>query len=70
MSNRPSLTSKELIKVLRRKGFTLERVKGSHQLWINTNSGKRATIPMHNKDLPIGTFMAILRQAGIEKDEL
>jgi hypothetical protein len=31
MSNFPSLTPKELIKVLERKGFVLKRIHGSHE---------------------------------------
>ncbi|WP_394341689.1 type II toxin-antitoxin system HicA family toxin [Solitalea longa] len=27
-------------------------------------------VPMHNRDLPKGTFYSILKQAGISKEEL
>ncbi|MBK6817603.1 MAG: type II toxin-antitoxin system HicA family toxin [Saprospiraceae bacterium] len=35
MSNIPSLTSKEVIKILIQKGFVLDRSKGSHQIWLH-----------------------------------
>jgi len=70
MSNTPSLTSKNLVKILQQKGFLLDRSSGSHQIWLHPVSRKRAIVPMHNKDLPIGTLNAILKQAGIEKNEL
>jgi predicted RNA binding protein YcfA (HicA-like mRNA interferase family) len=70
MSNTPSLTSKEIIRVLKEKGFILDRSKGSHQIWLHPESGKRAIVPMHNKDLPAGTLYAILKQAGIDKSEI
>lgn len=70
MSNIPSLTSKDIVKILQKKGFILDRSSGSHQLWIHPVTRKRATIPMHNKDLPTGTLYSILKQAGIDKDEL
>jgi predicted RNA binding protein YcfA (HicA-like mRNA interferase family) len=70
MSNIPSLTSKDLVRILQKKGFLLERSSGSHQLWLHPISRKRAIIPMHNKDLPTGTLHAILKQAGFEKEDL
>lgn len=70
MSNTPSLTSKEIIKILKQRGFVLDRSRGSHQIFIHTDSRKRVIVPMHNKDIPKGTFYAILRQAGISKEEL
>ena len=70
MSNTPSLTPKELVKILKKKGFVLDRSRGSHQIWLQPESRKRAIIPMHNKDIPKGTFFAILKQAGIDKNEI
>ncbi|MBZ0241807.1 MAG: type II toxin-antitoxin system HicA family toxin [Bacteroidales bacterium] len=70
MSNTPSLSPKELIKILKQKGFILDRSRGSHQIWLNSASRKRVVVPMHTKDIPTGTLYSILKQAGIEKDEL
>lgn len=70
MSITPSLTSKELIRILKEKGFVLDRTKGSHQIWLHPDSRKRVIVPMHNKDIPTGTLYAILKQAGINKSEL
>lgn len=69
MSPTPSFTAKKLVRLLRSKGFELDRTKGSHQLWINREKGKRVIVPMHNKDLPKGTLYAILRHAGIDRDQ-
>lgn len=70
MSNTPSLTPKDIVKILQQKGFILDRSRESHQIWLHPVSRKRTIVPMHNKDLPIGTLYAILKQAGIDKDEL
>jgi predicted RNA binding protein YcfA (HicA-like mRNA interferase family) len=70
MSNMPSLTSKELIRILLRNGFILDRSRGSHQIYYHPETRKRAIIPMHSKDLPTGTLLTILKQAGIDKNEL
>ncbi len=70
MSNTRSLSSKDLVRILQQKGFLLDRSSGSHQIWLHPDSRKRAVVPMHNKDLPTGTLYAILKQAGIDKNEL
>lgn len=70
MSKFPVLTSKDVVRILQQKGFLLDRSSGSHQIWLHATLRKRAIVPMHNKDLPIGTLYAILKQAGIDKDQL
>ena len=70
MGNMPSLTPKELIKVLERKGFVLKRIHGSHQYYVHSITGKITVVPMHNKDFAKGTLHAILKQAGIEKEDI
>lgn len=70
MSNFPSLTPKELILILERKGFVLKRIHGSHHYYVHPVTDKIAVVPMHNKDLAKGTLHAILKQAGIEKSDI
>ncbi|MEO8711665.1 MAG: type II toxin-antitoxin system HicA family toxin [Parafilimonas sp.] len=70
MSKTPSLTSKELIKLLEQRGFVFDRSKGSHQIYFNQEKKLRIVVPMHNKDLPTGTLHAILKQADIDKNDL
>lgn len=70
MSSTSSLTPKDIVRILKKKGFVLDRSRGSHQVWLHPVSRKRAVVPMHNKDIPIGTLYAILKQAGIDKEEL
>ena len=70
MSNQPSLTPKDLVRILKKKGFILDRSRGSHQIWLHPVTRKRALVPMLKKDLPAGTLYSILKQAGINKDEL
>ena len=70
MTQLPSYTSKDIIKLLHQKGFVLDRVKGSHQIYRLPDGSKRVIVPMHNRDLPKGTFHSILKQAGIDKSEI
>ncbi|MCF8357232.1 MAG: type II toxin-antitoxin system HicA family toxin [Prolixibacteraceae bacterium] len=43
---------------------------GSHHYYYNSETKKITVVPMHSKNLPKGTFHAILKQAGIDKKEL
>jgi predicted RNA binding protein YcfA (HicA-like mRNA interferase family) len=70
MSTTPAFTSKELIRVLTERGFVLDRQKGSHAIYKLPDGTRRAVVPMHNRDIPKGTFHSILKQAGIRKEEL
>jgi predicted RNA binding protein YcfA (HicA-like mRNA interferase family) len=67
----PSITSKKLLKFLQQKQFYISRQSGSHLiLHHETDRIKRVTLPLHNKDLKPGTIASILKQAGINKEEL
>jgi predicted RNA binding protein YcfA (HicA-like mRNA interferase family) len=70
MHKLPSLTSQKVIKILERKGFVLDRAKGSHRVYYHSESKRRVIISYHKKDLPKATLMEILKQAGISKEEL
>jgi predicted RNA binding protein YcfA (HicA-like mRNA interferase family) len=48
----------------------LDRSKGSHRVYYNFENKRRVILPYHKKDLPKGTLMEILKQAGISKEEL
>ncbi|MBA3045022.1 MAG: type II toxin-antitoxin system HicA family toxin [Candidatus Thermoplasmatota archaeon] len=70
MPRLPSLDPLKVIKILESKGFVLERTKGSHKIFYNPETKRRAVVPIHRKDLPRGTLMEILRQAGFSREEL
>ena len=70
MPKLPVLTPRKVIKILLSKGFVLERAKGSHQIYYNPETKRRAVVPVHRKDLPRGTLLEILRQAGLSREEL
>ena len=65
-----ALTAKKIIKLLEEKGFQLDRTSGSHFIFYRPEDKKRAVVPFHAKDLPKGTLISILKQAGIDLNEL
>ncbi|HSX24353.1 MAG TPA: type II toxin-antitoxin system HicA family toxin [Candidatus Andersenbacteria bacterium] len=66
----PRLTSKKLLKILYQEGFVIDRQTGSHLILYHPNSKRRAVVPRHNRDLPIGTLRSILLSAGINPREI
>jgi len=66
----PALTPRKIIKILEKKGFVLDRSKGSHRIYLHPETRQRVIVPFHRKDIPQGTLLEILRQAGISRDEL
>ncbi|NVM54002.1 MAG: type II toxin-antitoxin system HicA family toxin [Candidatus Helarchaeota archaeon] len=70
MPKLPALTPKKIIKILEKKGYILDRIKGSHHIYYHPESKKRVVVPVHKKELPKGTLLEILKQAGIEKSDI
>ncbi len=70
MPKLPVLTAKKLIKILGKLGFQVDHKTGSHFIFYDSKNKRRAVVPYHPRDLPKGTILSILKQAGITKDEL
>jgi predicted RNA binding protein YcfA (HicA-like mRNA interferase family) len=66
-----NLSPKRLIIFLETNGFIFKRAKGSHQLYYNPITNKTVIVPVHNgKDMKKGTFFAVIKQAGLDKNDL
>jgi len=58
-------SSRHIIAVLEKEGFTLKSQRGSHCKYVR---GTRTVIVPHpKKEIPYGTFLSIVRQSGLEK---
>ena len=66
----PARSPRQMARLLEEHGFVLDRIKGSHHIYFHPETGRRAVVPMHREDLPIGTLLSILNQAGLDRDEL
>lgn len=60
------ITSKQMIKILKKNGFEAIRQNGSHVKMKNPHTGKQTIVPLHNKDLKKGLEREILKQAGLK----
>ena len=61
------MTGKDLIKLLKKHGWILDRVSGRHHIMIKEKE-RSIPVPVHGKkDIPKGLLSTILKQAGIKE---
>jgi predicted RNA binding protein YcfA (HicA-like mRNA interferase family) len=60
-------SSKWIIAVLERHGFICSGQRGSHKKF--RTGDKTVIVPDPRKEIPIGTFHSILRQAGLQRSD-
>jgi predicted RNA binding protein YcfA (HicA-like mRNA interferase family) len=63
------MNSAEIIKRLKKEGWILHNVHGSHHQYKHLHKKGRVTVPHSKKDLPIGTYKSICKQAGWEYEK-
>ncbi len=72
MAKLPIVSSKEIVRVLKKEGFepAPKRGKGSHLAFVKKAGGKsRLVIVPDKNEIPRGTLLSILDQAGLTRDE-
>ncbi|EGG3071183.1 type II toxin-antitoxin system HicA family toxin [Salmonella enterica] len=60
------MKSSELIKLLESKGWTLERINGSHHHFSHPDFTVIITVPHPRKDIKPGTLNQILKKAKLK----
>lgn len=58
------MKGKELVKLLKKNGWRVERIKGSHH--VMKKGEYTEIIPVHNTDIPSGLLNAILKRTGLK----
>jgi len=69
MPKLPAVKPRLLIRFLETNGFLLDHASGSHFVYRHPLSRRRAVVPQHNRDIPTGTLLAILRESGFSRDD-
>ena len=60
---RTEMKGNELVKELKKKGWRVERIHGSH--FIMKKGKQTEVIPVHNTDIPVGLLTAIKKRTGL-----
>jgi predicted RNA binding protein YcfA (HicA-like mRNA interferase family) len=70
MSKLPSLSGKQIVSILKKSGFAIERQKGSHVFMKHTD-GRATVIPIHKGEtIGPGLLSKILRDVEMTKNDL
>jgi predicted RNA binding protein YcfA (HicA-like mRNA interferase family) len=68
MSTFPAVTGQQVIRVLRRLGFTVLRVRGSHH-FLQHSDGRRTVVPVHRGEtIGRGLMSQILKDCDLDRD--
>jgi predicted RNA binding protein YcfA (HicA-like mRNA interferase family) len=66
----PSITGKDLVAALKKAGFEVVRVKGSHH-FLRHSDGRTTLVPVHaGETIGPGLLSKILRDCDLTRDEL
>ncbi len=66
-----TVSGKELIKVIERKGWILKRINGSHHIYSHPTKIEVISVPVHkNDDLKKGLQKKLMEIAEIDDNEL
>lgn len=64
-----SFKPKEIVKILKKLGFTPKRQTGSHLIMYRPSDNKIIPVPMHSKDVKRGLLKGIIKQANSNEEE-
>jgi len=68
MSNLPSIDGLMLIRILRKLGFEVIRIRGSHH-FLRHEDGRATVVPVHAKEtIGVGLFHKILKDCDLSVD--
>ncbi len=58
------MKDKDLLKILKKNGWQLVRIKGSHHVFQKDED--TIVLPIHGKDVPTGLLNKILKETGLK----
>jgi predicted RNA binding protein YcfA (HicA-like mRNA interferase family) len=70
MPRLPVLSPEKLARALEKKGFVLDRIRGSHHVYCHPDLDVTVTVPFHKKEVGKGLLIEIIKQAEISREEL
>ena len=65
----PMVNPREIISVLTRKGFVIDRQTGSHVILRHPVTKRQTLVAIHPGDLPRSVMKKIFKQAGVTEEE-
>ncbi len=70
MSRLPRVSGRRVLEALRRAGFEVSHVRGSHHYLRKPGASGLVVVPVHgSRVVPTGTLHSILKQAGLSRED-
>ena len=70
MSKLPVVGARDVIRVAERLGFTFDRQRGSHAVYLRASDKRRFVVPIHKgRDLKPGTLRGLSDDMGVSVEE-
>ena len=66
----PAMTSRQVLRVLTRAGWVIDRQSGSHVVLMRPDGTGRVVVPNHPGDVNPGTLRGIFEQAGLSPEDV
>ncbi|MFA0774270.1 MAG: hypothetical protein KEFWMYNX_002308 [Candidatus Fervidibacter sp.] len=63
----PVVSWRQVERVLRKLGYTFDRQRGSHRVYVRAQPPDTITVPQH-REIAKGTLKSIIRQLGLGFD--
>jgi len=67
MSKLPTLSARKVVKILKKKGFVLDRTKGSHRIYLHPETGRRVVVLFTNVISPREPYWKYYARQAFEK---
>jgi predicted RNA binding protein YcfA (HicA-like mRNA interferase family) len=65
----PSVRPRQVLRALEKAGWQIHRRRGSHVSLRKEGCPYVVTVPMHTREMPRGTLMDIIKDAGLTPEE-
>ena len=66
-----SVSGKDFAKILKKNGWKLARIQGSHHIYTKKGRKERISLPIHgNKDIKLGLLKHFMKLAGIKESDI
>jgi len=70
MASEPAVSGKDAVRALKRLGFRLDRIEGSHHMLVRPGHPCTVAVPVHGtRALPRGTLASIIRVARVRRSQ-
>ena len=69
MPKLPAIPPQKLAKVLEKKGFVLDRIRGSHHVYVHPETKVTISLPIHRTEIKKGILLGSVKSVVLSSDK-